>query len=392
MTTLHQRDRQVPAVLVLEDGRIFRGRSYGAWEPLRRGVFATGMTGYQETLTDPSYARQLVVQTAPHIGNTGVNSEDAESAPHLGGRLHGPRRRPPPLQLALRARPGRGTRRAGHRRHPGRGHPRPHPPPARAQDHARRHLLRRRRARRPGKELLARVRASPHGGRRPRRGSHHRRGLHVEPKDHGSTRDAFTIAAIDLGIKAHDPAALRRARRARARAARHRHPRGRQRAQPRRRLHLQRPRRPGHRRPPRSSCCAPCWTRRSRTSASASATRSWAAPWASAPTSCATATAASTSRSGPPHRQGGDHRAEPRLRRRRTAGRRQPAPRYGRVEVSHVCLNDDVVEGLACLDIPAFSVQYHPEAAAGPHDAAYLFDRFIDSCACQGHREQPGQK
>ena len=44
-------------------------------------------------------------------------------------------------------------------------------------------------------------------------------------------------------------------------------------------------------------------------------------------------------------------------------------------------LNDDVVEGLACLDIPAFSVQYHPEAAAGPHDAAYLFDRFIDLMA-----------
>jgi carbamoyl-phosphate synthase small subunit len=43
-----------------------------------------------------------------------------------------------------------------------------------------------------------------------------------------------------------------------------------------------------------------------------------------------------------------------------------------------VCLNDDVVEGLACLDIPAFSVQFHPEAAAGPHDSSYLFDRFID--------------
>lgn len=51
---------------------------------------------------------------------------------------------------------------------------------------------------------------------------------------------------------------------------------------------------------------------------------------------------------------------------------------YGRVEVSHVCLNDDVVEGLRCLDAPAFSVQYHPEAAAGPHDASYLFDRFTD--------------
>jgi carbamoyl-phosphate synthase small subunit len=52
---------------------------------------------------------------------------------------------------------------------------------------------------------------------------------------------------------------------------------------------------------------------------------------------------------------------------------------FGRVvEVSHVCLNDEVVEGLRCLDVPAFSVQYHPEAAAGPHDSAYLFDRFAD--------------
>jgi carbamoyl-phosphate synthase small subunit len=51
---------------------------------------------------------------------------------------------------------------------------------------------------------------------------------------------------------------------------------------------------------------------------------------------------------------------------------------YGRVEVSHVGLNDNVVEGLRALDIPAFSVQYHPEAAAGPHDANYLFDRFAE--------------
>jgi carbamoyl-phosphate synthase small subunit len=55
-----------------------------------------------------------------------------------------------------------------------------------------------------------------------------------------------------------------------------------------------------------------------------------------------------------------------------------PLGEFGRVEVSHVCLNDDVVEGLNCLDLPAFSVQYHPEAAAGPHDASYLFGRFIE--------------
>ena len=51
---------------------------------------------------------------------------------------------------------------------------------------------------------------------------------------------------------------------------------------------------------------------------------------------------------------------------------------YGRGEVTHTCLNDGVVEGLALLDRPAFSVQYHPEAAAGPHDASYLFDRFVE--------------
>ena len=50
---------------------------------------------------------------------------------------------------------------------------------------------------------------------------------------------------------------------------------------------------------------------------------------------------------------------------------------FGRAEVSHVCLNDQVVEGLNLLGQKAFSVQYHPEAAAGPHDAAYLFDRFV---------------
>lgn len=69
-----------PAVLVLEDGTRYTGRAYGArGETLGEVVFATGMTGYQETITDPSYAGQIVLQTAPHIGNTGVNDEDPES-------------------------------------------------------------------------------------------------------------------------------------------------------------------------------------------------------------------------------------------------------------------------------------------------------------------------
>ncbi len=69
-----------PAVLVLEDGRRYVGRAYGAvGRTLGELVFATGMTGYQETLTDPSYAGQIVLMTAPHIGNTGTNDEDMES-------------------------------------------------------------------------------------------------------------------------------------------------------------------------------------------------------------------------------------------------------------------------------------------------------------------------
>ena len=68
------------ALLVLEDGYVLRGSSYGATgRTVGEIVFNTGMTGYQETLTDPSYHRQIVVMTAPHVGNTGVNDEDSES-------------------------------------------------------------------------------------------------------------------------------------------------------------------------------------------------------------------------------------------------------------------------------------------------------------------------
>jgi carbamoyl-phosphate synthase small subunit len=64
--------------------------------------------------------------------------------------------------------------------------------------------------------------------------------------------------------------------------------------------------------------------------------------------------------------------------------------RYGRVVVSHVGLNDDVVEGLRCLDLPAFSVQYHPEAAGGPHDASPLFDRLVELAVA--HRDASAAK
>ena len=71
---------RAPAILVLEDGRTFHGDAYGAeGETFGEAVFNTGMSGYQETLTDPSYHRQVVVMTAPHVGNTGMNDDDPES-------------------------------------------------------------------------------------------------------------------------------------------------------------------------------------------------------------------------------------------------------------------------------------------------------------------------
>ena len=73
-------DKKSSAYLVLGDGRIFEGLSWAKeGETFGEAVFSTGMTGYQETLTDPSYHKQIVIMTAPHIGNTGVNKNDEES-------------------------------------------------------------------------------------------------------------------------------------------------------------------------------------------------------------------------------------------------------------------------------------------------------------------------
>src|SRR5438105_9270110 len=86
------------AVLVLADGTVFHGRSIGAQgAAVGEVVFNTAMTGYQEILTDPSYCRQIVTLTYPHIGNTGTNTEDQEStAVHAAGLVI----RDLPLQLS----------------------------------------------------------------------------------------------------------------------------------------------------------------------------------------------------------------------------------------------------------------------------------------------------
>jgi carbamoyl-phosphate synthase small subunit len=370
------------AVLVLEDGRMFRGRSYGAvGTTLGEAVFATGMTGYQETLTDPSYARQIVVQTAPHIGNTGVNDEDPESRRIWvsGYVVRDPARRPSNWrsegslddELARQGVVGiQGVDTRAITRH------------LREHRTMRAGIFSGEAAERSDKELLDEVLASAamEGSRLAEEVSVDEAYV-VEPSDHGwGAEPRFTIAAVDLGIKSMTP---------------HRF------AERGVRVHVL----------PAGS-----------TLDDVKAVNPDGFFMSNGPGDPATADAQvnllrSVLDEQIPYfgicfgnqilgralgfgtyklRYGHRGINQPVMDRR--TGKVEitsqnhgfavdapldgptPAPesRYGRVEVSHVSLNDQVVEGLACLDIPAFSVQYHPEAAAGPHDAAYLFDRFIE--------------
>ncbi|WP_284985759.1 glutamine-hydrolyzing carbamoyl-phosphate synthase small subunit [Arthrobacter sp. fls2-241-R2A-172] len=373
------------AVLVLEDGRMFRGRSYGAQgTALGEAVFATGMTGYQETITDPSYARQLVVQTAPHIGNTGVNSEDAESRRiWVAGYIVRDAARRPSNWRSERSLDDELTEQGvvGIQGVDTRAITR----------HLREHKTMRagifsgEAAQATDKELLDTVLASaPMEGAALAEEVSIDEAYVVEPKDHGwEGEPRFSIAAVDLGIKAMTP--IRFAERGV-------------------RVHVL----------PATS-----------TVEDVNAVNPDGFFMSNGPGDPATADhqvklLRSVLDEKLPYfgicfgnqilgralgfgtyklRYGHRGINQPVMDRRTgkveitsqnhgfavdaplNGATVAPEERYGRVEVSHVSLNDDVVEGLACLDIPAFSVQYHPEAAAGPHDAAYLFDRFIDLMA-----------
>ncbi|MCO4264254.1 glutamine-hydrolyzing carbamoyl-phosphate synthase small subunit [Pseudarthrobacter sp. MDT3-26] len=364
---------------------MFRGTSYGAQgTALGEAVFATGMTGYQETITDPSYARQLVVQTAPHIGNTGVNSDDAESRRIwvAGYIVRDAARRPSSwrsersldaelIEQGIVGIQGVDTRAITR--------------------HLREHKTMRAgifsggAAKATDKELLDAVLASaPMEGARLAEEVSVSEAYVVDPQEHGwDGEPRFSIAAIDLGIKAMTP--IRFAERGV-------------------RVHVL----------PATS-----------TLEDVKAVNPDGFFMSNGPGDPATADAQvkllrSVLDEKLPYfgicfgnqilgralgfgtyklRYGHRGINQPVLDRRTgkveitsqnhgfavdaplDGATQAPEERYGRVEVSHISLNDDVVEGLACLDIPAFSVQYHPEAAAGPHDAAYLFDRFIDLMA-----------
>ncbi|GAB3522397.1 glutamine-hydrolyzing carbamoyl-phosphate synthase small subunit [Arthrobacter monumenti] len=381
------------AVLVLEDGRSFRGHSYGATgTALGEAVFATGMTGYQETITDPSYARQLVVQTAPHIGNTGVNRDDAESRQIwvAGYIVRDAARRPSnwrsemSLDEDLRNQGIVGIQGVDTRaitRH------------LRERGAMRAGIFSGAEAARPVDQLLAEVTASEsmEGSRLAEEVSIDRSYV-VEPSANGWDGDVkFSIAAVDLGIKSMTPQRL---------------------AERGVRVHV-----------------LPATA----TLEDIDALEVDGVFYSNGPGDPATAEhqvkllrqvlnqripffgicfgnqLLGRALGFGTYKLRYGHRGINVPVMDRHTGKVEitsqnhgfavdapldgpveaPEPGFGRVEVSHVCLNDDVVEGLNCLDIPAFSVQYHPEAAAGPHDAAYLFDRFIDMMA--GNRANGAQ-
>ena len=361
------------AILVLEDGRVFRGEAYGALgETFGEAVFSTGMTGYQETLTDPSYHRQVVVMTSPHVGNTGINDEDPESRRIWvsGYVVRDPARVPSSwrsvrsLDDELRDQGVVGISGIDTRaltRH-----------------------LRERGAMRVGissdssdaDALLARVKESAEMAG-------------AELADEVTTAETyvvpavgaklFTVAAVDLGIKANTPRMMSE--------------RGIE-------VHV--------------------------LTATSSLEDVLAVqpdglffsngPGDPAATTDQVELLRGALERGLPYfgicfgnqlfgRALGfgtyklkyGHRGINQPVMDRTTGKVEvtahnhgfavDAPLegststpYGEVTVSHVCLNDDVVEGLELRspdgELKRFSVQYHPEAAAGPHDAAYLFDRF----------------
>lgn len=363
------------AILLLEDGRSFTGFGYGATgSTTGEIVFATGMTGYQETLTDPSYAGQIVVQTAPHIGNTGVNTRDEEServwvagyvvrdASRMVSNFRSEKPLPDELEkYSVVGIQGIDTRALT--RH------------LRSVGVMRAGIFSGVHADKPTAELLEEVKATvPMAGRSL---SDVVSTAEVVHHKHKGTR-VGSVAILDLGCKASTIENM-----------------------------VER------------GLDVTIYPAKA-TSAELLSEAPDAVFYSNGPGDPATAAGQVDAlrdilRSGTPffgicfgnqllgralgfetYKLAFGHRGINHPVLDRTTGKVEvtahnhgfavkvdggpevdsPAG-FGRVLVSHVSLNDDVVEGLQCLDIPAFSVQYHPEAAAGPHDSNYLFDRLV---------------
>ncbi len=379
------------AILVLEDGRTLRGRAFGAvGQTFGEAVFATGMTGYQETLTDPSYDGQVVIATAPHIGNTGWNDEDDESSRiWVAGyvvrdpsRIASNWRSRRSLDEELAAQGIVGISHLDTRE-------------------LTRHL-RERGAMRVGissvnldpDKLLEQVLASPQMAGADLVGDVTSDRPRVVPAI-GAKR--FTVAAIDLGIKSMTPHRM---------------------AERGMEVHVL---------PAGSS-----WGDVLATGANGLFFSNGPGDPATLTTSVELARRALDANLPvfgiclgnqvfgralglDTYKLKYGHRGINQPVLERATGRVDitahnhgfavDAPLdhptetdYGQVEVSHICLNDDVVEGLRLTRdgrLRGFSVQYHPEAAAGPHDASHLFDDFAQLMAehdSSGHTSVEGKQ
>lgn len=363
------------AFLVLDDGRMFSGKSWAAsGKTFGEAVFATGMTGYQETLTDPSYHKQVVVMTAPHIGNTGINGQDNESSKIWvsGFAVRNPSsvtsnwRSTGSLEEEL-LRQGivciQGIDTRALTRH-----------------------LRDRGSMRVGifsgmdlsrDEMVIEVRKSAQMSGALLCDDVSTKEIYVVPAQ-GPVR--YRVAALDLGIKAATPRSLSE--------------RGVE-------VHVM----------PHNSTFAeimqiqPDGVFLSNGPGDPAAMDDVVGVVRELMNSeipifgiCFGHQILGRALGFKSYKLQFGHRGINQPVMDKTTGKVEitahnhgfaiDAPTdgpfatvYGTGEVTHLCLNDGVVEGLAMLDRPAFSVQYHPEAAAGPHDAAYLFDRFIQLMA-----------
>ncbi|MFV8316109.1 glutamine-hydrolyzing carbamoyl-phosphate synthase small subunit [Mycobacterium sp. 23] len=363
------------ALLVLEDGRVYTGTTFGAiGETLGEAVFSTGMSGYQETLTDPSYHRQIVVATAPQIGNTGWNDEDAESRGDkiwvAGYAVRDPSPRASnwratstleaelvrqrivgiagiDTRAVVRHLRSRGSMKAGVFSGPALAEPE--------------QLVERVRAQQPmlGADLAGEV-STPET-------------YVVEPE--GAQR--FTVVALDLGIKTNTPRNF-----ARRGIRSHVLPSSATFDQ----ITAIKPdgvflsNGPGD---PATADHTVALTREvlgagiplfgicfgnqilGRALGLSTYKMVFGHRGINIPViDHATGRVAVTSQNHGFALEG-------------EAGQSFDTP-FGTAQVSHTCANDGVVEGVKLVDGRAFSVQYHPEAAAGPHDAEYLFDQFVD--------------